>query len=195
MSISCLVVFSLLSTAYLASAERRHTVFILVGGTGDLAAKYLWDGIFNVYHNRFEGHTGGFESEAAANHTFDFLAAGRTAQDQGNIILNSVLKSSIQCPEDSPHHTTCTKRATDFINKAIYMSLKEDADFVLLCNEIQDLFSRTSFGVKQELILYLAIAPAHYENVAEKFHKKCAQKMRELHVSLKVAIEKPFGLD
>ncbi|GFS09327.1 hexose-6-phosphate dehydrogenase (Glucose 1-dehydrogenase) [Elysia marginata] len=185
----------MLCVTCLAAADRQHTVFILVGGTGDLAGRYLWESIFNVYYNIFDTNAGNQEKDVGVNRTFDFLAAGRTAQDQGNIILNSVLKSSIKCPEDSHQLSLCTKRAKEFINQVIYMSLKEEGDFSLLCNEIQDLFSRTSSDVKREIILYLAIAPAAYESVAETFNKKCGEKMRGSGVSLKVAVEKPFGLD
>ncbi|GFO26850.1 hexose-6-phosphate dehydrogenase (glucose 1-dehydrogenase) [Plakobranchus ocellatus] len=174
-------------------AERQHTIFVLVGGTGDLAARYLWDGLFNLYYSQ---HGVGIpEKSAAVNHTFDFLAAGRTAQDEGNIILNSVLKSSVKCPEELSQDTFCAKRVTEFINKVVYMSLKEEEDFAILCTEIQDLLSRTTPNTKQELILYLAIAPSAYETVAERFHRKCLRKVRDLGASLKVALEKPFGLD
>ena len=185
----------MLSALCIAAAERRHTVLILVGGTGDLAARYLWDGIFKVYLKGLDGSTDRLGKDLATNHTFDFLAAGRTAQDQGNIILNSVLKSSIKCPKEASYNSFCEKKATEFINKVMYLSLKEEADFSILCTEIQDLFSHTSADVKRELILYLAIAPAAYESVVEKFHNRCTYKVRALDAIIKVAVEKPFGLD
>lgn len=160
-----------------------------------MAGRYLWDGIFNVYYNSFERDPGNSENIIAVNRTFDFLAAGRTDQDQGNIILNNVLKNSIKCPKGSHHQGLCTKRATEFINKVFYMSLKEKGDFFLLCNEVQELLSHIPSDAKKELILYLAIAPVAYESVTENFHEKCGVKLKDMGVSLKVAFEKPFGLD
>ena len=53
-------------------ADAKHTTVVLMGATGDLAKKYLWQSFFDVYR-----------AEIPAGHTFSFHAGARSPSEKG----------------------------------------------------------------------------------------------------------------
>ncbi|XP_012941806.1 GDH/6PGL endoplasmic bifunctional protein [Aplysia californica] len=184
-----------------ASTLNHRTVFVVFGGNGDLAAKYLWQGIFNVYQAQTEELTEErirVEGSQGVNRTFDFFSVGRTNQEKGTVLLNEILKSNVRCNEDGEEPLAvhvCEKKRKEMLEKVSYISALTDEDFTFLCSEITSKFSSEKGGkVIKEVMLYMAIAPSSYESVLQKFYNTCKSK-GEQDIQWKLALEKPFGLN
>ncbi|KAH9495863.1 6-phosphogluconolactonase [Bulinus truncatus] len=182
--------------------ENHHTVFVLVGGTGDLAAKYLWQGVFNVYRSYMDrSHTSeSIHGPLIVNLTFDFFTAARQGQEVGDAIVKKILSGNITCDEDNDDDrdslsvSLCQKWKSELISKVIYAPLQSEGDFTSLCSQIVGKFSSSAIETRKEILFYMAIAPSAYESVLQNLNKHCFG-LRESKVQIKVALEKPFGLD
>ena len=51
-----------------------HVNIILIGATGDLAKKYLWRALYDLYHDNYD----------KGKVHFNIFGAARTSQDEGN---------------------------------------------------------------------------------------------------------------
>ncbi|CAL1547397.1 unnamed protein product [Lymnaea stagnalis] len=137
---------------------------------------------------------------AIANLTFDFFTAARQGQEEGNIVLNRILNNNLTCDEESGEDkdkllaALCKQHKLEFLRKVIYAPLRNEENFIGLCSQIINKFSLTDPGTKKEILFYMAIAPSAYESVLQNLNKHC-HALREEKVAIKVALEKPFGLD
>lgn len=195
-----LVSIILLAAAGAPLPHNQHSVFVIVGGTGDLAAKYLWQSVFEVYLSSLDSvdlmEPGG-RPKPAVNHSFDFYAAGRSQQDKGNVILSKIL-TGIKCETDDSESdmgstSICKQRLTQFIDKVTYVTLHNEDDFILLCSELTNRFHTSPSTAEKELIIFMAIPPNAYETVLYRFYKHCGTIRN--NIKIKLALEKPFGLD
>ena len=182
---------ALMSLLYHNVQGRDHqTVFVIFGGTGDLATKYLWQGLFNVYYEHHGTHKQ--TQRPINNQTFSFFSVGRTNHDQGSIMLNGILASHISCDEVVDNFQNCLERKKEMSNLVKYLSVQTVDEFKSLCFEIESKLNK-SMEIN-EVILYMAISPSMYESVLSNFYTTCKSK-HDLDIKWKIALEKPFGVD
>ncbi|XP_045174773.2 GDH/6PGL endoplasmic bifunctional protein-like isoform X2 [Mercenaria mercenaria] len=156
------------------SQAAQHTNFVIVGGTGDLARKYLWGSALRLFVENF-----------SENNTFSFYAGARVSQTDGDKALNDILNSN-KCDSNDPK---CEKLRPKFLENAKYVVLKYDENYTNLCNTF-----RTEKGPEITIhqIFYLSIPSSAYQSVTHNIHSNCRH---EKISSTKVVLEKPFGLD
>lgn len=205
------ILYLIICSTFIATHSREmpddaslHTIIVLVGGTGDLATKYLWQGVFNIYHSHMDKiYTQDPQTIGSVpvitNHTYDFFTAARLGQDDGNAAVNKILRNNVTCEQEAEEDrdlyiSLCQKRKQEFIDKVSYAPLQNADDFNFLCSKIITKFSQSLQDTKKEILLYMAISTSAYESVLQNFDKHC-HRLRELKVGFKVALEKPFGLD
>lgn len=158
---------------------KQHTHFVIIGGTGDLARKYLWDSALKLFVHNFN-----------ENSTFSFYAAARIPQKSGDEALQDIL-DDVQCDVNDE---MCHKLRPTFMENVKYMQLKTAGQYAELCKN----FSSKEEGNEVEelsdikMIFYLSIPSSAYESVAKSIHDNCHQDNKS---GLKVVLEKPFGSD
>ena len=153
----------------------QHTNFIVVGGTGDLARKYLWDSALELFVHNFNENT-----------TFSFYAAARVPQNAGDETLQNILED-VQCDTDDE---VCHKLRTTFIANLKYVQLKTSEQYQELCQNFSNSHDKDKQPWEMKTIFYLSVPSSAYESVAESIHDNCRQGD---DVDFKVVLEKPFG--
>ncbi|XP_013399944.1 GDH/6PGL endoplasmic bifunctional protein isoform X1 [Lingula anatina] len=168
----------------------RHTTIILIGATGDLARKYLWQGFFEL-----------FIKEQARLTTFTFIGCARSDQDSGEIKLQKILLDVVSCDDISnisPGNCQILKK--DFIKLTHYHMLKGEEMYASLNDKIE-VFQRKAakqaegvgIGFISDRIFYLSIPPFAYLDTSRNIHKFCRPSTP--YSGLRLVLEKPFGKD
>lgn len=155
-----------------------HVSIILLGATGDLAKKYLWQGLFQLYLD-----------EAAKGHHFSFHGAALTTPEQGQGVLDKVLES-LSCPKDvAPDR--CAELRDQFQRLSQYRQLKAAGDYLALSKDIEALVRREG---RREAgrIFYFSVPPFAYADIARSINSSCRPGP---DAWLRVVLEKPFGQD
>ena len=155
---------------------KQHTNFVIVGGTGDLARKYLWDGALELFVHNFNENT-----------TFSFYAVARVPQNSGEGALQEILED-IQCDINDK---MCHKLRPDFMGNVQYIQLKTAGQYHELCQSFTSKDEEKEPG-EMKVIFYLSVPSSAYESVSKNIHDNCRQ---DNMVDLKVVLEKPFGSD
>ena len=152
----------------------HHTNFVIVGGTGDLARKYLWSSALRLFVENYNENT-----------TFSFFAGARVSQTDGDKALNEILDSN-KCEVNDQK---CHKLRPKFIENSKYVVLKYEENYTNLCEKFR---STDDSELSVHQIFYLSIPSSAYESVSHNIHTHCRhEKFR----STKVVLEKPFGLN
>ncbi|XP_004863713.1 GDH/6PGL endoplasmic bifunctional protein isoform X1 [Heterocephalus glaber] len=161
-----------------AQELRGHVSIVLLGATGDLAKKYLWQGLFQLYLD-----------EVGKDHSFSFHGAALTAPEQGWKLMAKALES-LSCPSDmAPSH--CAELKDQFLRLSQYRQLKTAEDYRTLSKDIEA-------QVKQEdlreagRIFYFSVPPFAYVDIARNINSSCRPGPGAW---LRVVFEKPFGHD
>lgn len=155
-----------------------HVSVILLGATGDLARKYLWQGLFQLYLD-----------EAGNGHTFSFHGAGLTPTAEGQELLAPVL-DALACPEDvAPSH--CADLKGQFQQLSQYRSLRTAEDYLALNGDLEAQLQREG---RREAgrIFYFSVPPFAYVDIARHINGSCRPPPGAW---LRVVLEKPFGHD
>lgn len=155
-------------------AYLTHTNFVIVGGTGDLARKYLWGSALQL-----------FVQEYNENCTFSFYAGSRVTQDVGDKALSHILED-IKCDVNDQK---CIKLRPSFIDNSKYIPLTSGDSYRELCEHFQSKYSPKN-DIKQ--IFYLSIPSSAYESVSRSIHNYCRL---DFISSTRIVLEKPFGGD
>lgn len=71
-----------------AKSWRNVTNIVLIGATGDLAKRYLWQGFFHL-----------FRQETTEQNKFKFYATAREEFETGKKKIDVILADSIKCPK------------------------------------------------------------------------------------------------
>ncbi|KAM5322435.1 GDH/6PGL endoplasmic bifunctional protein isoform 1-T1 [Glossophaga mutica] len=155
-----------------------HVSVILLGATGDLAKKYLWQGLFQLYLD-----------EAGKGHHFSFHGAALTTPEQGQEVLAKVLES-LSCPKDvAPDR--CAELKDQFQQLSQYHQLKTTEDYLALSKDIEALVQRE--GLREAgRIFYFSVPPFAYADIARSINSSCRPGP---DAWLRVVLEKPFGHD
>lgn len=151
----------------------QHTHFVIIGGTGDLARKYLWSSALQL-----------FVSSVDDNNTITFYAGAREVENEGKKLLKDIL-DKIKCEIDD---AKCESFRSHFVQNSKYVQLKTAEDYSYLCQS----FCSNTVGFKIRQIFYFSVPSSAYQSVATNIHQNC------IHCSVsstKVVLEKPFGVD
>ena len=155
----------------------NHTSIILVGATGDLAQKYLWHAIFDLYR-----------SVSVAGHTFSIYGGARESHVTGSTHLDNILKSEMKCRDDNcgTSGCNCNKLRAEFMTSCKYQQLTEDGDYEQLCGMLN--LSTNETG----RLFYLAVPSTVYGHISILINRHCRP---HTNAWLRVVYEKPFGRD
>ncbi|NXU47426.1 G6PE protein, partial [Turnix velox] len=162
----------------LAEVSQGHISVILLGATGDLAKKYLWQGLFQLYRD-----------QVSSGHSFTFHGAALTAPERGQRLMFDVLKKLACPPDESPNR--CAVLKDQFLKLSQYHQLKTDEDYMVLNREIEMLLHQE--GLKEAgRIFYFSVPPFAYREIAQHINSSCRPPPGAW---LRVVLEKPFGHD
>eukprot|EP00058_Branchiostoma_floridae_P008788 XP_002594276.1 hypothetical protein BRAFLDRAFT_65130 [Branchiostoma floridae] len=156
----------------------KHTNVVLVGATGDLAKKYLWQGFFDLY-----------QAEHAEGNTFSFYGGGRNNVEAGGPLLQEIVTESRKC---STEIDSCIQHRENFVEMVKYHRLKSEDDYTELCKTIEENLKQSELEERGRFF-YLSVPPFAYPSVSANIHKFCRPK--EPEAWLRVVVEKPFGHD
>ncbi|KAH0502165.1 GDH/6PGL endoplasmic bifunctional protein [Microtus ochrogaster] len=161
-----------------AQEFKGHVSIILLGATGDLAKKYLWQGLFQLYLD-----------EAGKGHSFSFHGAALTAPEQGQKLMDKALES-LSCPKDlAPSH--CDERKGQFLQLSQYRQLKTAEDYQTLNKDIETQVQQDGLW-EAGRIFYFSVPPFAYADIARNINSSCRPHPGAW---LRVVLEKPFGHD
>lgn len=155
-----------------------HVSVVVVGGTGDLAKKYLWQGFFSLYVDR-----------VSSGNSFSFICGGLSPADSATPVFFDTLKG-LSCSKDvAPER--CALLKEQFLRLAQYRQMKTSEQY-------QDLNRHMERELQQEglteagRLFYLSVPAFAYAAVADKINSSCRPKGGAW---LRVVLEKPFGHD
>ncbi|KAL4225746.1 6-phosphogluconolactonase [Mactra antiquata] len=151
-----------------------HTYIVIIGGTGDLARKYLWGSALQLFVQHYN-----------ENCTFSFYAGARVTQDTGHKALGHILEN-VQC---GARDQKCEKLRPTFIENTKYVMLKTDEHYKELCDQYGS-GTKTDENIQQ--IFYLSVPSSAYQSVSKNIHTNCR---RDFISTTRVVLEKPFGHD
>ena len=160
-----------------ADLPRNVTNIVLVGATGDLAKRYLWQGFFTL-----------FRQQTTVENTFRFYAAARESFERGQKKIDTILDGSLKCPDDEHF---CIEEKRKFARVTQYLTLKEEKDYHLLCQRIAN--SLKPGEREKGRIFYLSVPPFAYAQIAGRINSFCRSKVDKSWTRL--VLEKPFGSD
>ncbi|XP_075997176.1 GDH/6PGL endoplasmic bifunctional protein isoform X2 [Genypterus blacodes] len=162
----------------LETKRHGHVSVVIVGGTGDLARKYLWQGFFQLYAN-----------QVSSGHSFSFYGGGLTPADKANLVFFEILKA-VSCAKDVSEQR-CAVLKEQFLRLAQYRQLKTDEDYKDLTKHIEQKLQQEGLEEAGRLF-YLSVPAFAYADIAEKVNSSCRPSSG---VWLRVVLEKPFGHD
>lgn len=158
--------------------SRGHISVVLLGATGDLARKYLWQGLFQLYLD-----------EVSNGHTFTFHGAATTEPKKGQQLMFDPLKK-LNCPSDvTPNRCSIVK--DQFLKLTQYHQLKTTDHYVALDQEIKTMLSQEELE-EAGRIFYFSVPPFAYVEIARHINGSCRPPSGAW---LRVVLEKPFGHD
>lgn len=159
-----------------AQELRGHVSIVLLGATGDLAKKYLWQGLFQLYLE-----------EAGKGHNFSFHGTALTATEQGQEVVAKILES-LSCPKDVAP-ARCAELKDQFQRLSQYRQLKTAEDYAALSKDIEALVQREGLW-EAGRIFYFSVPPFAYTDIARSINGSCRPGPGAW---LRVVLEKPFG--
>ncbi|XP_057551556.1 GDH/6PGL endoplasmic bifunctional protein isoform X2 [Hippopotamus amphibius kiboko] len=161
-----------------AQEHQGHVSVILLGATGDLARKYLWRGLFQLYLE-----------EAGKGHSFRFHGAALTSTEQGQEVIAKILES-LSCPRDMAP-SRCAELKAQFQQLSEYRRLKMPEDYLALSKDIEARIQHE--GLREAgRIFYFSVPPFAYADIARSINSSCRPGPGAW---LRVVLEKPFGHD
>jgi len=108
----------------------KHFNIILIGATGNLASKYLWHSLFEIFKQRFDKNAVRFQIYGCA----------RKEANAGRKFMSDMLLNLIQCHDDA-----CREIKTKFVEATQYLRLKTERDFKVCVFEV--------FGIQFVLLI------------------------------------------
>lgn len=162
-----------------AEAQRPgHVSVVIVGGTGDLAKKYLWQGFFDLYTN-----------QVSSGYTFSFYAGGLSPADVATPVLFEILKA-VSCSKDVSAER-CALLKEQYLRLSQYRQLKSIEDYQELAKHIKQELQQEGITEAGRLF-YLSVPAFAYADIADKINNSCRPTSGAW---LRVVLEKPFGHD
>lgn len=180
LTVSLLLVALCASGGYGEEVKERtgHVSVVIVGGTGDLARKYLWQGFFQLYVDQVGG-----------GNTFSFYGGGLSPSEKATPVLFEILKG-VTCSKDVSQER-CAVLKDQFLRLSQYRQLKNVEDYQELAKHIEQQLQQEGMTEAGRLF-YLSVPAFAYAGVAEKINSSCRPAGGSW---LRVVLEKPFGHD
>lgn len=151
---------------------------IIIGATGDLAKKYLWQGFFNLF---VDLHT--------SSHHVNLIGASRVEYSEGSRQLTGILQDHVHCPDGL---SDCSQLRKEFKQQVSYAQLKTQEDYAELCRKLNE--QTTAKGmIEKGRLIYLSVPPFAYAEIVANINSVCRPPTSATW--LKVVLEKPFGSD
>ncbi|KAM9758479.1 GDH/6PGL endoplasmic bifunctional protein isoform 1-T2 [Menidia menidia] len=155
-----------------------HVSVVVVGGTGDLAKKYLWQGFFQLYARQVSG-----------GNTFSFYGGGLSPAEKATPLLFEILKA-VSCPGEVSAER-CALLREQFLRLSQYRQLKTQEDYQSLAEHIQLQLQQEGMTEAGRLF-YLSVPAFAYADIGQKINGSCRPAGGAW---LRVVLEKPFGHD
>lgn len=155
-----------------------HVSVIVLGGTGDLARKYLWQGFFELYINQVN-----------SGHSFSFYGGGLSPTNKSTPVLFEILKA-VNCSKDVSKER-CAILKEQFLRLSKYKQLKTLEDYQDLSKSIQKQLQQEGM-VEAGRLFYLSVPAFAYAEISERINSSCRPSKGAW---LRVVLEKPFGHD
>ncbi|KAF7207932.1 GDH/6PGL endoplasmic bifunctional protein [Nothobranchius furzeri] len=163
-----------------ASKEQRsgHVSVVVVGGTGDLARKYLWQGFFQLYEN-----------QVSRGNSFSFYGGGLSPAEKATPVFFEIMKA-VNCSMGVSQEL-CAILKEQFLRLSQYRQLKTTEDYQDLARHIEEQLHQEGMTEAGRLF-YLSVPAFAYADIAEKINSTCRPTGGPW---LRVVLEKPFGHD
>ena len=160
--------------------HRNVTNIVLIGASGDLAKRYLWQGFFRL-----------FIQERKDGNTLRFYPTARDEFELGQKKIDHILEKSLKCSEGEH---LCSIKKERFVNESVkqYHRLKDDQDYSSLCKIIMD--NMAPDEREKGRIFYLSVPPFSYTAIAKRIDSFCRRR-GDKQTWLRIVLEKPFGSD
>lgn len=171
------------------NADKKVNV-IVVGATGDLAAKYLWVSMFRL----------ALESRMIFRRTIRFFAGAVDSLEQGKVWLERFFDDKfadrvcgVRQEPMSFAQTKCRRfMDTEFKQSVQYAPLWTEKHYQELGRSLMKVNDDTT---EEGRIVYLAIPPQFFLQSCELIHRYLRPQQLEVASYLRVVVEKPFGRD
>ncbi|XP_069466128.1 GDH/6PGL endoplasmic bifunctional protein [Ambystoma mexicanum] len=173
-----LLLHMLLAVPGSSPASQGHVTVVLMGATGDLAKKYLWQGLFQLYLD-----------QVTSGYTFSFHGAALTEPAAGEARMFEVLKALI-CEPDVPANR-CALLKDQFLRLTRYWQLKTAENYTAMIREIERSLKDEGL-LEAGRLFYLSVPPFAYADIARHINTTCRPPTGAW---LRVVLEKPFGHD
>ncbi|KAI1890824.1 hypothetical protein AGOR_G00157590 [Albula goreensis] len=158
--------------------SKGHVSVVVVGGTGDLAKKYLWQGFFQLYAD-----------QVSSGHSFSFYGGALSEAKKGKPALFEILKG-LACPQ-GVSQDRCAVLKEQFLKLAEYRKLKTLEDYKVLSEAMAQQLTQEGLSEAGRLF-YLSVPAFAYADIADKINNSCRPPQGAW---LRVVLEKPFGHD
>ncbi|KAL4658491.1 hypothetical protein GN956_G2100 [Arapaima gigas] len=158
--------------------DNGHISVVVVGATGDLARKYLWQGFFQLYADQI-----------SSGHSFSFYGGALSKVENGMPALFQILKGLV-CPLDISEER-CALLRDQFLKLTQYHQLNTTEDYAALAEDIRHRLEQEGL-TESGRIIYLSVPPFAYADIANKVNRSCRPGPGAW---LRVVLEKPFGHD
>ncbi|XP_031565149.1 GDH/6PGL endoplasmic bifunctional protein-like [Actinia tenebrosa] len=170
----------------ISEMERRSTQIILVGATGDLAKRYLWKGLLDLYIQ-----------QSSPEKIIKVYGAARMDQEKGKSHLKGILESTLKCPltNKDEHMKDCGEKVVQLKQQVKYYKLKTDDDYETLCKDLNAEVPQESKALGR--IFYLSVPPSAYSSIAKSINNHCRPRgLKDVNDTyIRIILEKPFGSD
>ncbi|XP_071956688.1 GDH/6PGL endoplasmic bifunctional protein-like [Antedon mediterranea] len=160
----------------------KITSVVIVGATGDLAQRYLWQGFFNL-----------FVEMESVDHHLKLYGATRVNAEEGTVLLKNILNERVQCNKLTvPIPSNCEDLREKFLSRVQYKQLKKAEQYQELC-KMFEMEADQEHAKENGRWFYLSVPAFAYANIAENVGSFCRPTVS--NTWLRVVLEKPFGHD
>ncbi|XP_038629496.1 GDH/6PGL endoplasmic bifunctional protein [Scyliorhinus canicula] len=160
----------------LTTESKSHVTVILLGATGDLAKKYLWQGLFQSYTEQVGGP-----------HSLSFYGGTRLSSSEGSPAMYEILKG-LSCLSNVPS-VRCALLKDQFLKLTRYQQLDTQEDYSILDKKIKEMLAQEEME-EEGRIFYLSVPAFAYIDIATKVNATCRPRAGSW---MRVVLEKPFG--
>ena len=156
-----------LSVALRATTASSQPDVVLVGATGNLAKKYLWQILFDLHRTGKVGR---------------IFAGATKPKDKGTGLINGIVNDRIKCSDEE-----CEQARGHFRDTVVeYVQLRQNEQYGALAG----LLDATG---NPNRLFFLSVSPDFYPQIAKNINTYARPKIADAW--LRVIFEKPFGRD
>lgn len=177
-----------------AEKDARINV-VLVGATGDLSQKYLWQSLFRMYLQSLK---------LPDRPKLAVWPAASSSAEKASLSLEKILSTKVKCEEGvdfviAEDELVCEGDLQVFIHRVVrpYTQLRNEAHYAEINKRIEEDLQKEPRGGKRHYeagrVFYLSIPPAYYMDISKYINEHA--RPHDKDAWLRVVMEKPFGSD